>query len=821
MSKNFLVNLMMPTKNELKNLFKIFCIAAVLCSLIFIPFIIFDRGMFLLYGDYNVQQIPFYQLAHDAIKSGQFGWNWYTDLGANFIGSYSFYLLGSPFFWMTIPFPNDWLPYLMAPLFILKFATAAMTSYAFIRRFTKTAQMAFIGALLYAFSGFMIYNIFYNHFHEVVAFFPLMLIGLEELIINNRRGLFALSVALNLVVNFYFFVPEVVFLILYFAFRCYSKCFKVNIKKFIFLLTESILGAMIGIILFIPSALMLLENPRIGNMLFGYNMLFYENVQKYGLLIQSLFFPPDMPAFANFFPDSDAKWYSVAAYMPMFGMIGIISFIRDKRKNWLKYLLITLFVMMLVPVMNSAFNGFNASFYTRWFFMLTLMMSLATCIAFENKNIDLSFGIKFNFIVIICFTLIGVLPQKIDNDIVFGTMPEYPQMFWINICIALLGVCIIFFLYSNIKKGPKQFYKSSILIFCIFIVIYSSAQIIWGKSCAGPNYYENIVEKGLNAEFNLDDTEFYRIDIYDNNSTDNWSMFWKMPTIQAFQSTVPPSIMKFYKSMDISRDVASRIPSSGYDALREFLSVKYIFVKNSDDNADNSPSLPVGFEFFDHQNGFDIYENKHFVPIGFAMDRYVETEAWNKVVSNKKDRVLLKGIILNDELKQKYEDILTPLSYYEITRLANDQMLLDTDNLRFKCCDNFSITSEGFITNINLDKDNLVLFTVPYESGWKADVNGENVDVELVDNGMMAIRCKKGQNNIRFHYTTPGLQTALYITISGILLYLLYIFINFVLSKKNPNAYLPIKNGQNLERLEDEKTPTNSSIKDFYFNNNN
>ncbi|MDE5852656.1 MAG: YfhO family protein, partial [Oscillospiraceae bacterium] len=351
------------------------------------------------------------------------------------------------------------------------------------------------------------------------------------------------------------------------------------------------------------------------------------------------------------------------------------------------------------------------------------------------------------------------------------------------------------------------------MIFCIFIVIYSSAQIIWGKSCAGSNYYENIVEKGLNAEFNLDDNEFYRVDVYDKNSTDNWPMFWKKPTIQAFQSTVPSSIMTFYKGMDISRDVASRIPSSGYDALREFLSVKYIFVENSDNNADSSPSLPVGFEFFDHQNDFDIYENKHFVPMGFAMDRYVETETWNKVVSNKKDRVLLKGVILNDELKQKYEDILTPLSYYEITRLTNDQMLLDTDNLRSKCCDDFSITSDGFTANINLDKDNLVLFTVPYESGWKADINGENVDVELVNNGMMAIHCNKGQNNIKFHYITPGLPIALYITISGILLYLLYMFINFILSKKNPTAYLHIKNGQNLERLEDEKIPTNSSIK--------
>ena len=71
----------------------------------FLPFIIWDNGYFLFYGDFNVQQVPFYQMCHDAIRSGNIGWSWTTDLGANFIGSYTFYLLGSPFFWLTLPFP--------------------------------------------------------------------------------------------------------------------------------------------------------------------------------------------------------------------------------------------------------------------------------------------------------------------------------------------------------------------------------------------------------------------------------------------------------------------------------------------------------------------------------------------------------------------------------------------------------------------------------------------------------------------------------------------------------------------------------------------
>lgn len=66
-----------------------------------------------------------------------------------------------------------------------------MTSYFYIKRFVKDQYYAVIGSILYAFSGFAVYNIFFNHFHEVIVFFPLLLIGVEELVTNNRKGLFA------------------------------------------------------------------------------------------------------------------------------------------------------------------------------------------------------------------------------------------------------------------------------------------------------------------------------------------------------------------------------------------------------------------------------------------------------------------------------------------------------------------------------------------------------------------------------------------------------------------------------------------------------
>ena len=168
-----------PARRKVPGWLLAFGIALLAAGIMFLPFIIYEKGNFFFFGDFNVQQIPFYRMTHDAVRSGEVLWNSYTDLGANFIASYSFYLLFSPFFWLTLPFPSGMVPYLMAPLLMLKTASMALTSYFYIRRFVRTDEYAIIGSLCYAFSGFATYNIFFNHFHEAMVFFPLLLIGAE------------------------------------------------------------------------------------------------------------------------------------------------------------------------------------------------------------------------------------------------------------------------------------------------------------------------------------------------------------------------------------------------------------------------------------------------------------------------------------------------------------------------------------------------------------------------------------------------------------------------------------------------------------------
>ena len=208
--------------------FKAFLLAFSIMVIIMLPSIIYNKGIFLYYGDFNSQQLPFYVHAHEAVRNGNIFWDWGTDLGANFIGSYSFYLLGSPFFWLTIPFPNSAVIYMIPWLLALKTGVASVTAYAYIKRFVKNENAAVIGGLLYALSGFQVYNIFFNHFHDVVAFFPLLLIALEERVQNDRRGVFALAIALNAVVNYFFFTGQITFLIIYFLCRMTSKDFNIT-----------------------------------------------------------------------------------------------------------------------------------------------------------------------------------------------------------------------------------------------------------------------------------------------------------------------------------------------------------------------------------------------------------------------------------------------------------------------------------------------------------------------------------------------------------------------------------------------------------------
>ena len=195
-------------------------ILAFCCALLsFLPLLLQDGGKLLFMSDYLEQQIPFGMYINESIKSGQVYWSWGIDLGTNFIGAFSFYLLGSPFFWLSMPFPSSWYIYIAGIVYILKYMVAALTAFLWLRRQVNGENAALFGALLYAFSGFQSLNLIFSHFHDVAALFPLLLLAVDLWVQEGRRWPLALAACINLLTNYVFFVGEMVFLAVYYLVR--------------------------------------------------------------------------------------------------------------------------------------------------------------------------------------------------------------------------------------------------------------------------------------------------------------------------------------------------------------------------------------------------------------------------------------------------------------------------------------------------------------------------------------------------------------------------------------------------------------------------
>ncbi|MBQ4464500.1 MAG: YfhO family protein [Oscillospiraceae bacterium] len=757
--------------------------------IVLLPLMILDKGYFIYYGDFVSQQLPFYFHANEVVHSGGlFGWDWGTDLGSSFVGSYAFYLTGSPYFWLSALLPAKGAVYAIPWLLSLKHGFAALTAYGYIRRFVANKNAAVIGGLLYAFSGFQIFNIFFNHFQDVTSFFPLMLIALEELVNHNRRGWFAASVALMGCINYFFFAGQVVFLLLYFFMRVNCRDFHIDLKKFAALLIEAVLGVLIACVILLPAALAVIANDRVSQSLFGQSMVFYSDKTRILRIIQSFFMIPDAPARPNLFDTDSGKWASIGGYFPLFSMMGVITFMGQKRRHWATRLVWICILCAFVPILNCMFYMFNGSYYARWFYMPILIMAMMTAYTLDNRELDWKSGMIATLVMPAVFGIISLFPTKGEDDKTefFHFANNYPYFYGILAGVLVMWLAL-YWICCRRREG-RSFLRPAVILTAVACAGSTMSVVYFGKYIGvdGDQYIRKAIDgrEHLSVSYENDEADYFRVDISEN--VDNYPMFWGLSSMRCFQSVVSPSIMEFYESIGITRDVASRAEVSSY-TLRGLFSVKYYFQEIKDDMEE--PEL-VGFVFDREENGFRVYRNEYYIPMGFTYDYYVTNEALENKTDAAKERVLIRSLVMDEEQAAKYSDILENLSETESASIPKEQYLLECEKHQAECCRNFTYDAGGFDADITLERDKMVFFSVPYESGWTAYVNGEPVEIEKVDNGFMAIRCGAGEDHITFRYRLPGLTGGIVLTLAGAVLLALYLALGKSLTRGSLSTHV-------------------------------
>ena len=779
-------------RKDLSMYLMLFGVSFVGMMLAFLPTMMKNHGIFLYYGDFNSQQMMFYYHANEMVRNGNMAWDWGTDLGSNFVGSYSFYLLGSPFFWLSTIFPIDAVKYLMPWLLALKTSVAAVAAYAYIRRFVQNKDACFIGGLLYAFSGFQLYNVFFNHFHDVTAFFPLLLLSFEQLTQDKRRGVFALCVALCAAISYFFFVCEVVFVVIYFFVRCTDKDFRMDFKIFGSILAEAVIGVMISGIILLPAVYDVINNPRVSSRLYGTDMIFYNESVRIPRIIQGFFMMSDMPARTNILKSDNARWASIAGYLPMFSMCGVIAYMRTKKKSWLTKMVAVCGIMMCIPVLNSAYVLFNSSYYARWFYMPILLMCLMTAKVYEGGIDGFKSGFKISTFVGAAFLAIGMLPKMIDGKVQYVQNFQYKEMYYMQFLVTVV-LAVIMGLIIYYLPGTKYFTEIVSGVTAAACIITMFAGVNFGAVQDGG--HDEYIKYAINGRENLDmekldslndynhlspDNTFFRIDT--SESVDNWCMFWGLSSMRTFHSVVPPTIMDFYSTLGQTRDVASRMEPEVY-GFRSLFSVRYYFkrAKGSDTHTPTVANL-TGFEYVDTQNDFDIYENTNWVPMGFTYDMYTEDKVIQDTQKNNRPNVLMEAVVLDKDQISKYKDILTKYEYSAADMTADHFKEVCAEK-RENSCYSFENDTHGFKAKINCDSSKLLFFSVPYADGWTATVNGEEAKIEKVNYGFMAVVVPAGDNEVVFSYKTAGSKLGTVMTISGTAILLIYIAAFYVINK--------------------------------------
>lgn len=756
-------------------------LCALTAALIFLPFQIVDGGFFHYAGDFNSQQISFYRYMNGFIKghgypdglvslNGQaLPWNtfsWATDLGSGVMNAYSFYLYGSPFFWFSLVFPQSWLPYLMCPLLVLKFAVAGGGAYLYLRRYVRDPNFAVLGACLYTFSGFTVYNVFFNHFVDVVALFPWMLWTLDECIYEKRHGLFAFFVALNLLDNYFFFVGQVLFLVIYFVCKLSAGDFKLTVRLFGTLAFESVLGVAMGCLLAWPAFLSLLQNPRTIDLSSGWGFLTYSKVQQYLAILLSWVMPPDSPYLSSIWSEGVIKWTSMTAYLPLCSLAGAVAYWRARKGDSKKRIVATCAVFALVPVLNSAFYALNSSYYARWYYMPVLILCAMTVGAWEDERADLEAPVRslgWIMVATLAFALVPVRDAETETWSL-GVL-QNPGQYAAVLGFGLVGLAI----YRRLCRGRAdgRFARRMLAGVLAFACVFSVTHIAIGKF--GQWYTDSDLVEQYTAAAALKEhmpEGDYRIDTYKTH--DNLGMWLDKSSLQYFGSTAAPSILSFYPAVGVKRDVRSEPELDNY-ALRGLLGVEYM-VMDEDSREDFEQDADAGWTYYDTRDGFALYRNDNYVPLGFTYDYYITEEEYENIAKSSRAPLLMRVLVLSSEDAETYGRYLQKAPDEVLSGFYYDAYVKDCADRR-ATAGTFMMTNSGFSAEIGLEKENLVFFAVPHDDGFTAYVNGQEAEILRVDEGLMAVLCPSGWSNIDFVYEADGLKLSRAVTCAALLVF--------------------------------------------------
>ena len=570
------------------------------------------------------QYCPFLVAFRNKVLSGEsLFYSWNDGLGQEYYAAYANYA-ASPLNIFSLFFTAKTMPVfiMFVTCFRAGLASTFMLMFLSANDHKRIDNITVVFSSSYALCGWFI-SFFWNiMWCDAVVLLPLIALGLRQLLVERRIGLYIISLAIAIVSNYYAGYFLCLFLVLFapsYYLVLFSRekpkgdpgrlCIKTFIGAAVRFAFSSILAAGASAALTVPTYLILKNCSATGDQLKVDYSLQNNLFDFFGRL---------MVAANPNIRDGMANVYSgivIVLLLPLFFMLPKRTGIKLKHKIVFGTLLAIMYLSLTNRTLNFIWHGFhfpNQIPYRESFIMSFLLVF----IGFLTIRRIRSLGVKYITGAVLSSAAFLVLYEK------FGTGNEgYLQIGVTLLFLIIQGAAL--HTVSNINARKTEFFLETLLTVTMMIEMFAASLISIGLVCRhegftsyspyGRNYvdvasYVNEVE-GSEGHMN-----FERSELYPNNICDLQSLY-NVKGLSIFSSTARESFVKYMRNYGFHNNNINGLRNAGLTRVTAtLLSVRNLV------EIDKTQAVPALFEQEYKGKIVTSWGNKDALSVGYMTD---------------------------------------------------------------------------------------------------------------------------------------------------------------------------------------------------------
>ena len=324
-------------------------------------------------------------------------WDMSFGYGADMYTSLCAYIF-DPFNWLSALVPTRHAETAFVATVVLRLWFAGFTFLVFCRYKQYDTHISVLGALLYATCGVTLVAPVETFFVNPLIAFPLVMRGMHEVMDGKSPVLFICSLAATFIVYFYFGYMTCILLVPAFVAEAVGRRERPHrsLRLFFTFVLYSVVALGISAFIVLPVAMVLMQTGRLGierPLDALYSVGFYQRTLA------------GFAGYASVGPDSYIGFSSA-------GLMATVLLFAQKGNRSLKILFVCYTIILLVPVLGKALNGF-AYVTNRWVWAYAFVvahiavLSLPSAVSISRKRLYIVVSVGLAYIAFLLWMALG------------------------------------------------------------------------------------------------------------------------------------------------------------------------------------------------------------------------------------------------------------------------------------------------------------------------------------------------------------------------------------------------------------------------------